>query len=587
MRLYSEFIAEMEEAGFLEESLWRMGDSAPPDKPRRRQWERALAPASCEFLCHLFDLREFKRILEIGRAAGHTLGLFRWLAPSATIVSVEIRPQPIAEYIARHGDPDLARTFLIDKASDAAFADGDMQEYAPYDLILIDGDHRRPQVRLDWQYAQRVIQPTGVVLFDDVQFGGPAGVFGKIKHRKSLLHSHSRVPGGNRGRMGVVFMGKRPTGLRAAARPALTAWKRPPRKVRRVKRRAEKPVPVDYDRDIALCCVGDGLGNVIEQTCMIQAVQRMYTIVDVWMPRSEPACLDALAGMPGVRYVWRERQPHPPGKSQCTYDAVFHSFLVNEQFLKLLRFTHRFPMRHPTSSGDASEAELATRAARIAGYQGDTPRPYCGWDPYPGEPLRRPLLGLSTGGNPRPVWRWKRYERWDEVVDYLHEKLPELNMVLLGTEEDDQIDRDFVIDFRGKTSFREAAGVIRGCDVFLANDNGLSHTAAALGVRTFALFGPTLIGKNAAQYNTVPIYHRTIGCRPCQFSPQRLGHRFQGEKKVRCEKECLSELKPVMIGNHVLRYLGHEQLCDLRDGAEWYPVLGYHDESIQEMDGSA
>ena len=45
MRLYSEFIAEMEEAGFLEESLWRLGDEAPPGKPRQRQWERALAPS--------------------------------------------------------------------------------------------------------------------------------------------------------------------------------------------------------------------------------------------------------------------------------------------------------------------------------------------------------------------------------------------------------------------------------------------------------------------------------------------------------------------------------------------------------------
>ena len=362
-------------------------------------------------------------------------------------------------------------------------------------------------------------------------------------------------------------MEKRPAGFQAAARPA--------------------PASGDYARNTALCCVGDGLGNVIEQSCMIWAVQKLYATVDVWMPRSEPVCLDALADMPGIRHIWRERRPHPSGEPQCTYNAVFHSFLVSRQFLKMLRFTDQFSMQHPIYKENVCEAELATQAVRLAGYRGDTLRPYCGWDSYSGAPLRRPLLGLSTGGNPRPVWRLKRYKRWEAVVDYLHEKLPELNMVLVGTEADDPIDRDFVIDLRGKTPFREAAGVIHNCDVFLANDNGLSHVAAALGVRTFTLFGPTLIAKNAARYNTVAIYHRTINCRPCQYSPQRIGHRIRGGKRVRCGKECLSKLKPVMIGNHVLRYLGHEQLCDLRDGTKWYPVLGCHDEPIQEMDGSA
>lgn len=74
----------------------------------------------------------------------------------------------------------------------------------------------------------------------------------------------------------------------------------------------------------------------------------------------------------------------------------------------------------------------------------------------------QPLLGLSAGGNPRPAWRWKRYERWGKVVDYLHKKLPELNMVLLGTEADDPVDRDFVIDLGRPAEYELAARGVPG-----------------------------------------------------------------------------------------------------------------------------
>jgi ADP-heptose:LPS heptosyltransferase len=326
-------------------------------------------------------------------------------------------------------------------------------------------------------------------------------------------------------------------------------------------------------RGSAICLIGDGLGNVIEQTCMVQAVQTLYKPVDIWMPRSTPSCLGAMQDMPGIRDVWIGKQPYPPGQSQRSYVAAFHSFLIGSKFLRQLKFRRRFAMKNPRRGQDAAEAELAMQAIRAAGYIGKTPKPYCGWDDCVKWQDDHTTLGISTGGNSRPVWRWKRYQRWAEIVDYLHKKVPLMNIALLGVDADDPINRPFVVDYRGTLPFRQSAGLVRSCNAFLANDNGLSHTAAALGVRTFTLFGPTRVVKNAAMHNTVPIYHPSLDCRPCQYSKCRMGRRMRDGVNERCDQECLSELDPIMVANQVLRYLGYAELCDIGDGTQWYPLL--------------
>ena len=46
------------------------------------------------------------------------------------------------------------------------------------------------------------------------------------------------------------------------------------------------------------------------------------------------------------------------------------------------------------------------------------------------------------------------------------------------------------LDLCGRTSLLEAAAVLRRCSVFLGNDSGLGHIAAAVGIPTVTVFGP-------------------------------------------------------------------------------------------------
>ena len=48
------------------------------------------------------------------------------------------------------------------------------------------------------------------------------------------------------------------------------------------------------------------------------------------------------------------------------------------------------------------------------------------------------------------------------------------------------------IDLTGKLTLPEAVACIRRCALFVGNDSGLMHLAAAAGAPTLALFGPTL-----------------------------------------------------------------------------------------------
>src|SRR5206468_12002766 len=83
------------------------------------------------------------------------------------------------------------------------------------------------------------------------------------------------------------------------------------------------------------------------------------------------------------------------------------------------------------------------------------------------------------------------------------------------------------IDLVGRTDLLTAAAVLRRCAMFIGNDTGLMHIAAASGIPTLGLFGPSPV----AQY--APWGRRTAWVRSADppeavFGPG-LGHRTTGK----------------------------------------------------------
>jgi heptosyltransferase-2 len=72
------------------------------------------------------------------------------------------------------------------------------------------------------------------------------------------------------------------------------------------------------------------------------------------------------------------------------------------------------------------------------------------------------------------------------------------------------------------------------CRVFVSNDSGLMHVAAALGVPVAAIFGPTPVEKNAPVGRAIVVEEPGIWCRPCWQGPPLTCHRDR--------RHCLDDL---------------------------------------------
>jgi len=88
--------------------------------------------------------------------------------------------------------------------------------------------------------------------------------------------------------------------------------------------------------------------------------------------------------------------------------------------------------------------------------------------------------------------------------------------------------RGAVIDLAGRTSLGEAAAIMAACAVFVTNDSGAMHLAAAVGTPVVAIFGPTDARETAplprAGGRAVVLAGEAF-CRPCGLRECPIDHR--------------------------------------------------------------
>jgi heptosyltransferase-2 len=67
----------------------------------------------------------------------------------------------------------------------------------------------------------------------------------------------------------------------------------------------------------------------------------------------------------------------------------------------------------------------------------------------------------------------------------------------------------------GLTTLGQAMALIKRCNLFLTNDSGLMHVAAAFGIPMVAIFGPTDPDKTGPIGGNARIVRHTVDCSPC------------------------------------------------------------------------
>jgi len=132
----------------------------------------------------------------------------------------------------------------------------------------------------------------------------------------------------------------------------------------------------------------------------------------------------------------------------------------------------------------------------------------------------RPTLGINPGATYGSAKRWypkefaKVAEHFGKTFDIVIFGGP--NEVNIANEVAQNIQNANVLNLAGKTTVTELIEKIGGLDLFLTNDSGPMHIAAAFQVPTLTLFGPTNY-KETNQWknkNSYIISH-DLDCAPC------------------------------------------------------------------------
>ncbi len=111
----------------------------------------------------------------------------------------------------------------------------------------------------------------------------------------------------------------------------------------------------------------------------------------------------------------------------------------------------------------------------------------------------RPLALCPVAARPEKTWPREKFEDLARALVSDGGAMPGAPVVLVGAEADrpaltqmrDALPGVPVIDLIGCPDLLKVAAVLSRCRVVVANDSGMAHLAAATGVPTVALFGPT------------------------------------------------------------------------------------------------
>ncbi len=136
---------------------------------------------------------------------------------------------------------------------------------------------------------------------------------------------------------------------------------------------------------------------------------------------------------------------------------------------------------------------------------------------------KKPTLGLNPGATYGSAKRWYP-DRFAKVASALHKKYDIIifggpNEIEMAKEIEENLLKEGVLNFQnlaGKTTVTELIEHIAGLSLFITNDSGPMHIAAAYKVPTIALFGPTKWDETSPWKNpNAKIIKKNLDCMPC------------------------------------------------------------------------
>ncbi|MBI3583848.1 MAG: lipopolysaccharide heptosyltransferase II [Nitrospinae bacterium] len=133
---------------------------------------------------------------------------------------------------------------------------------------------------------------------------------------------------------------------------------------------------------------------------------------------------------------------------------------------------------------------------------------------------KSPVIGMNIGASYGSAKRWMP-ERFAELADRIYSELKG-EVILFGGSGDFNIEAEIkgrmknkALSMVGKTTLKSLAAMIKRCHLFITNDSGPMHIAAAVGTPIVAIFGSTDPSETSPLCDKYKIVRRPVDCSPC------------------------------------------------------------------------
>ena len=155
------------------------------------------------------------------------------------------------------------------------------------------------------------------------------------------------------------------------------------------------------------------------------------------------------------------------------------------------------------------------------------------------------IIGLNPGAVYGSSKRWLP-ERFAELADRMMKEIPDLcgqgatvKCVIVGGANEDWLAQRIAsfmavrpAILSGQTTIRELMAIINRCALFVTNDTGPMHIAAALGVPLVAIFGSTDPCHTSPYGRRESVVSQPVGCSPCFLRSCPIDHRCMTQVSV-------------------------------------------------------
>ncbi len=134
--------------------------------------------------------------------------------------------------------------------------------------------------------------------------------------------------------------------------------------------------------------------------------------------------------------------------------------------------------------------------------------------------------------NPSKIWPRDNYVK---LIRKIKKELS-ANVIIVGSVKEKGLSERIIseagaaiTDLTGELSLKELAALLKKCDIFIGNDTGPMHMAAALGVPVIAVFGRNIPGTGPVRWrpwgDKHNVFHHETGCAPCRDAACEYDHK--------------------------------------------------------------